>query len=221
MPRTSIVNTAVSRFRPSKWLQDKGYAPHVYMFRNLERGQVVYTQFPLVSQRQINLLFQRPNWDNKKPSTRRDLWKCMAVINLRDYDKSIQLFQNLGRLRYLRDILYAKENYKLRKKNEFGRVWYSGLFRPTFSQEAVADLRESLLKLNPVKDGKTKTLVNKDDAITIYWEDPWRMGDVDKYWKNVLPNIEHEIMKKDCNTFREESTILKDLSLKSLNELKK
>ena len=72
----------------------------------------------------------------------------MCVVDLGDYMDAVQLYQNLVRLRYMRDVLYAKENDKLRLKNEWGNVWNSGLFRPTFTQEAVADLRESLLKLD-------------------------------------------------------------------------
>lgn len=210
MSKSNVLNKGVSRFRPAKWLQEKGYAPQVYIFRNLERGQVVYSQLPLISQKQIDPLFTRPNWDNKKPSTRRDLWKCMAVVSVPSHPMAVQLFQNLGRLRYMRDVLYAQENDKLRKKNDFGRVWHSGHFRPTYTQEAVADLKESLLKLEETPS-----------EATIYWEDPWRMGDLEKYWTKDLPNVKHEMIDRNCNVSREESQILKEIGKKTLESMKK
>lgn len=216
MTRTNLVNKAPSRFRTAKWLESNGYAPQVFLFRNLERGQVVYSQLSIVGQRQINVLFKRPNRENRKPSTRRDLWKCMCVVDLGNYVDAVQLYQNLVRLRYMRDVLYAKENDKLRLKNEWGNVWNSGLFRPTFTQEAVADLRESLLKLDSSSKDVDQNLL---DA-TIYWEDAWRMGDKEKYWTPVLPNVHHELMERTFNTSREESALLKELCLKSLESMK-
>lgn len=145
----------------------------------------------------------------------------MCVVDLGDYMDAVQLYQNLVRLRYMRDVLYAKENDKLRLKNEWGNVWNSGLFRPTFTQEAVADLRESLLKLDSGSGSGTKKDVDQNllDA-TIYWEDAWRMGDKEKYWTPVLPNVHHELMERTFNTSREESAMLKELCLKSLESMK-
>ncbi|SMN20837.1 similar to Saccharomyces cerevisiae YDR296W MHR1 Protein involved in homologous recombination in mitochondria [Maudiozyma saulgeensis] len=211
MSNKSLINKGISRFRPAQWLQKKGLAPHVYLFRNLEKGQVVYSQMPLVSQRQIDPLFLRPNWDNKKPSTRRDLWKCMAVVRVPSHLAAVQLFQNLSRLRYMRDVLYSRENDKLRMKNDMGRVWHSGHFRPGFAQEAVADLKESLLKLDDNSGGEA----------TIFWEDPWRMGDLEKYWTKELPSVKHEMIDRNCNVAREESQILKELAQQTLESMEK
>ena len=125
------VNPATFKFHTAKWLEKTGYAPHVYMFRNLERGQVLYSQFPQISPVQIDKLFKKVNsWDYKKPSKRRDLWKCMCVVNMMDYEKSVNLFQNLNRLRHLRDFTFLKQCNDMRRKNEDGHVWYSGMFRP-------------------------------------------------------------------------------------------
>ena len=140
----------------------------------------------------------------------------MCVVDLGNYVDAVQLYQNLVRLRYMRDVLYAKENDKLRLKNEWGNVWNSGLFRPTFTQEAVADLRESRLKLDSSSKDVDQNLL---DA-TIYWEDAWRMGDKEKYWTPVLPNVHHELMERTFNTSREESALLKELCLKSLESMK-
>lgn len=97
----------------------------------------------------------------------------------------------------------------MRKKNEFGRVWYSGQFRPVYAQEAVADLREALVKL----DGK------EGNSATVYWEDAWRMGDLEKHWNGVLPGLKHELIARDCNTAREESQILKELGKLTLSNM--
>lgn len=209
----NLVNKSVSRFRPGAWLADKGYAPHVYLFRNLERGQVVYSQMPVVGPKQsTGKQFAQPSWDNRLPPQRRDLWKCMAVVAAPSYASAVQLFQNLTRLRHMRDVQAAPkaQAQAMRKKNEFGRVWYSGQFRPVHAQEAVADLREALLKL----DG------GEGNSATVYWEDPWRMGDLDTHWKPVLPGLKHEVIARDCNTAREESQVLKELGLRTLQGMR-
>ncbi|AET38689.1 mitochondrial 54S ribosomal protein mL67 Ecym_3190 [Eremothecium cymbalariae DBVPG len=187
-----------SRFRTAKWLQKAGYAPQVYVFRNLESGQVIYSQLPHFTQRQIDANFYRPNWENKKPSTRRDIWKCMAVVDLPDYASTVKLYQNLCRLRYLREVPERSTAESMRKRDEFGHIWYSSQYRPTYTQEAVADLRESLTKC-------------KSQNITIHWEDPWRMGDLNKHWTPVLPSVKHEVINRVGNIAREESVILKQL----------
>lgn len=37
------------QFRNSNWLKTNGFAPQVYLFRNIESGQVIYSQLPHVS----------------------------------------------------------------------------------------------------------------------------------------------------------------------------
>lgn len=187
-----------SRFRTGKWLQKSGYAPQVFLFRNLESGQVVYSQLPTITQRQINVNFYRPNWENRKPSTRRDIWRCMAVVDLKLYEDSVALYQNLCRLRYLREVSQRAKTEKMRKRNSDGHIWSSAQFRPTYTQEAVADLIQSLTKA-----------ANK--SIKIHWEDSWRMGDRSKYWEPVLPLVEHCLMTRTGNLAREESVILNQL----------
>lgn len=41
-----IFDGFVGRFRHSKWLHARGFGPDVFLFRNLESGQVMYTQLP-------------------------------------------------------------------------------------------------------------------------------------------------------------------------------
>ncbi|QLL33415.1 hypothetical protein HG536_0E03260 [Torulaspora globosa] len=209
---TGVGNLAVRKFRPASWLQKAGYAPQVFVFRNLESGQVVYSQFPNFTQKQVDTLFQRPNWENKKPSTRRDVWKCMCVVDMPDYESSVKLYQNLRRLRYLRDVRMPKEAQSLRKKNDDGNVWYSAQYRPTYAQEAVADLIESL----------SKTLRHtKEKEATLHWEDPWRMGDKAKYWSPALPTVKHTVMSRLGNSAREQSSILRELGEKAKQEFLK
>ncbi|CAI4345525.1 CPG_1a_G0011570.mRNA.1.CDS.1 [Saccharomyces cerevisiae] len=209
------VNHSISRFRPASWFErTKIIPPQVYIFRNLEYGQVLYSQFPNFSQTQVDKLFVRPNWSNRKPSLRRDIWKCMCVVNLQNYKQSVHLYQNLCRLRYLRDVAQRKESDKLRKKDSNGHVWYSGQYRPTYCQEAVADLRESLLKVfeNATQAEKQTAPAKKP---SIYWEDPWRMGDKDKHWNYDVFNalgLEHKLIQRVGNIAREESVILKELA---------
>lgn len=203
-------NLAISKFRPASWLEKAGYAPQVFVFRNLESGQAIYSQFPNFSERQIETLFKRPNWENKKPSTRKDIWRCMCVVNMPDYESSVKLYQNLRRLRYLRDVANPKEANLLRKKNEDGNVWYSMQYRPTYTQEAVADLRECLLKSGQLGNN-----------IEIHWEDPWRMGDKAKYWTSSLPNVKHATMNRLGNTVREQSVLLRELGEKAKSEFAK
>ncbi|QLQ80973.1 hypothetical protein HG537_0E03280 [Torulaspora globosa] len=206
---TSVGNLAIRKFRPASWLQKAGFAPQVFIFRNLESGQVVYSQFPHFTQKQVDTLFQRPNWENKKPSTRRDIWKCMCVVDMPDYESSVKLYQNLRRLRYLRDVRMPNETKSLRKKNQEGNIWYSAQYRPTYAQEAVADLIESL----------SKTLrYTQDKQATLHWEDPWRMGDKSKYWSPILPTVKHTVMNRLGNNAREQSSILRELGEKAKQE---
>lgn len=144
------------------------------------------------------------------PSARRDIWRCMCVVDMPNYESSVQLYQNLRRLRYLRDVSNAKEANLLRKKNEDGNVWYSMQYRPTYTQEAVADLRECLLKSGQGANG-----------IKVHWEDPWRMGDKAKWWTPFLPNVKHVTMNRLGNTAREESALLRELGDKAKEEFAK
>ncbi|KAH3899187.1 related to Mitochondrial homologous recombination protein 1 [Saccharomycodes ludwigii] len=211
----SISRNSSSRFRTAKWLSKAGFAPQVFLFRNLESGQVCYSQLPTINPALVSRLqFKQPNWQNRVPSfNRRDIWKIMCVVTMPSYDLSIKVFQNLNRLRYLRDVVQKKTANEYRKKNEWGQIWYSGNFRPTYSQEAVADLRESILKSGLVEQ--------KDATSTVHWEDEWRMGDVNKYWTSVLPQVKHEVINKQRNCSREESVILKQLGDWALNSMKK
>ncbi|KAL6949811.1 hypothetical protein ACO0QE_000473 [Hanseniaspora vineae] len=201
-----VVANSSNSFRTARWLQKAGYAPQVFVFRNLESGQVCYSQLPTINPRYVNKLqFKQCNKLNRTPDfKRRDIWKAMCVINLTTYKDSIQVFQNLNRLRFLRDVQYKKQNDELRKKH-CGNVFQDGRYAPVFAQEAVADIKESLLK-----SGIEFSKVNGNE-ITLHWEDEWRKGDLDMFWNNDLPQVKHEMIERTLNTGREESVILKKL----------
>ena len=199
---------AAAPMKSIKWLTKRQYPPYIYLFRHLERGQVVYSQTPFPTKQDIENLWPHPNQTNKKPiyGTRRDLWKLMCLVKLPKPEWSLQLYRDLIHLRHLRDIKGINSHREL---NSFGQVWYSGQFRPVYGQEAIADLRECLLK-GPV--GTANNSNNEDNTtnlVTIYWEDLWRMGDKEKYWTDTLPQVEHNQIPRIGNTSREERGILK------------
>lgn len=35
-----------NRYRPASWLRKNEFAPQVFLFRNMESGQVLYSQLP-------------------------------------------------------------------------------------------------------------------------------------------------------------------------------
>ncbi|CCK73015.1 mitochondrial 54S ribosomal protein mL67 KNAG_0M01620 [Huiozyma naganishii CBS 8797] len=202
----------MNKFRTAKWLMKHGSQPQVYLFRHLEKGSVVYSQFPRVTKQSLEKGYPRPCWDNKKPEGRRDLWKLMCLVRTGSHESAVQLYQNLNRLRYMRDVLYPSQAQKWRKLNEDKRIWYSGQFRPVYGQEAVADLRESLLKLN-LGDSQGSEPPNIG-PVTIFWEDLWRMGNKDTHWqeKDFPFPIQHEQIPREGNVVREESALIKELS---------
>lgn len=202
---------AATLMKSIKWLTKRQYPPYIYLFRHLERGQVLYSQTPFPTKQDIENLWPCPNQNNKKPiyGTRRDLWKLMCLVKLPKPEWSLQLYRDLVHLRHLRDI---KGLNTYRELNSFKQVWYSGQFRPVYGQEAIADLRECLLK-GPVGNSNTTEHNNSNsNLVTIYWEDLWRMGDKEKYWTDILPQVEHKQIPRIGNTSREESGLLKLLN---------
>lgn len=181
-----------SKFRSPAWLKYNGFAPRVYLFHNKESGQVIYSQLPHLSNYQIKVQFKRPNWENKKPTKRRDIWDIMCVAEFADHDAALKLYNGLVELRYMREISKRKEAEALRRRNKDGNIWYSGQFRPTYSQESVLDL---------------STVIDEFKLpATVYWENLWRKGD-DKYW-----NLDLAIHKELPLILLNRSVILKELA---------
>ncbi|KAI5953454.1 MHR1 [Candida jiufengensis] len=152
--------------------------PQVFVFKNLFSGQILYSQVPAYHQDQIDEQFINPNWENRKPSRRQDLWKIMCVANFNNYEYATAAYKGLLDLRKVRDIKQKKNANELRKKNNDGNIWFSGQYRPTYSQEAVADLAHVIDQFE---------LENTQ----LFWENEWRRGD-DKYWRVDL--VEHETL---------------------------
>lgn len=173
-------------------------APQVYLFKNLFSGQVLYLQVPAYHQDQIDAQFVRPNWENRKPSRRNDLWKVMAVASFSSYEYAVAAYNGLVQLRAARDTALRTEAKAMRRKNEDGNTWFSGQYRPAHSQEAVADLAHVIDEFE---------LENTQ----IHWENLWRKGD-DSHWRMDL--TEHEALP----TFnpRDQTVMLDELRMKAV-----
>lgn len=197
------------KLRRPTWLRQHRYGPNVYIFRNLETNQVLYTQLPFPQQYNIKKQFQGPNWQNRLPSLRNDLWRPMAVAQTRTYESAVDLYEKLVQLRHMRDYTHNKQANAMRKKNKDGNIWYFSQFRPTYTQEAVADVISSLEHLNvPAK---------------IHWEDAWRRGD-QREWETVA--VDHENMPR--YNPRERHVVLRKIAdesykayFENLNEINK
>lgn len=157
-------------------LQVLNLGPQVFMFKNLFSGQVLYSQVPAYHQDQIDAQFLRPNWENRKPSRRNDLWRVMAVVNFDNYDYAVAAYHGLTQLRKARDIDQQKEAKTMRRKDDEGNTWFSGQYRPTHAQEAVADL---LHVIDEFELENTRA----------FWESLWRKGD-DEHWR--LDLVDHQ-----------------------------
>lgn len=159
------------KFRHESFLRRHGFGPDVFLFRNLETGQVVYTQLPFVQPYNIKKQFQIPNWQNRLPDLRRDIWRPMAVAQLPTYPLAIECFESLVTLRHYRDKIQKQEANKYRMRNEDGNIWYSGQYRPTYTYEAVSDL--------------SSVLDSFETNSNVFWDSQWRKGDESLWSKNV------------------------------------
>uniref|UniRef100_A0A060SXI6 Large ribosomal subunit protein mL67 n=1 Tax=Blastobotrys adeninivorans TaxID=409370 RepID=A0A060SXI6_BLAAD len=162
------------KYRRPNWLRNRRYGPNVFVFRNLETNQVLYTQTPFPQRYNIAKQFQGPNWQNRLPTTRNDLWRAMAVAQLPNYESAVHLYERLVQLRHMRDYTHRDVAMAMRKKNEDGNIWFYSQFRPTYTQEAVSDLISALEHL--------------DVSAKIHWEDSWRRGD-ESHWEDI--EVEH------------------------------
>ncbi|KAI5960419.1 MHR1 [Candida pseudojiufengensis] len=165
-------------FKTEKDLINLNLGPQVFIFKNLFSGQILYSQVPAYHQEQIDQQFINPNWENRKPSRRQDLWKIMCVANFDNYEYATAAYKGLLDLRRVRDIKQKKSANELRRKNGDGNIWFSGQYRPTYSQEAVADLAHVIDQFDL-------------ENTRLLWENEWRRGD-DKYWRTDL--VEHETL---------------------------
>ncbi|CAN6628400.1 hypothetical protein TRVA0_011S02916 [Trichomonascus vanleenenianus] len=182
------------KYRTPTWLRKHRYGPNVFVFRNLETNQVLYTQTPFPQPYNIRKQFQNPNWQNRLPSTRNDLWRAMAVAQLPTYEKAVDLYESLVQLRHMRDWTHRDQAMAWRKTNEDGNIWYSSQFRPTYTQEAVADIISALEHVQPA-------------GAKIHWEDAWRRGE-SEHWQSV--EVEHTEMPR--YNPRERFVVLRDIA---------
>lgn len=192
-----------SKFRNSHWLKTNDFAPQVFLFRNIETGQVVYSQTPHITKFQINQQFFRPNKENKKPHPRHDIWRPLAVAQFHNYQNAVQAYHGLVELRFMRQVSKKDESQAMRKLNEYHRVWYSGQYRPTYTMEATADLSAVIDELKLSENCK------------VYWDGLWWRGD-SKLWNE---NIEHIDMERFGR--REKFVILDEIREKGLLDFAK
>lgn len=157
-------------------LQQLNLGPQVFMFKNLFSGQVLYSQVPGYHQDQIDAQFVRPNWENRKPARRNDLWRVMCVVNFANYDYAVAAYEGLVQLREARDVHLQKDAKEMRRKNDDGNTWYYGQYRPAYTQEAVADLAHVIDEFEL-------------ENTTAFWENLWRKGE-DEHWR--LDLVLHE-----------------------------
>lgn len=179
-------------------LQRLQCAPQVFLFKNLFSGQVLYLQVPAYHQDQIDEQFVRPNWENRRPSRRNDLWKVMAVASFSNYDYAVAAYNGLVQLREARDTALRTELKAMRRKNDDGNTWFSGQYRPSHSQEAVADLAHVIDEFE-LEDTQ------------IHWENLWRKGD-DAHWRMDL--AEHEALP--AFNPRDQTVMLDELRMKAV-----
>ena len=192
-----------TKFRNSFWLKTNEFAPQVFLFRNIETGQVVYSQTPHVTKYQIKQQFFRPNKENKKPHPRHDIWRPLAVAQFNDYQKAVQAYHGLVELRYMRQVSRKDESQSLRKLNDYNRIWCSGQYRPTYTMESTADLSAVIDELNLSENCK------------IYWDGLWWRGDA-KHWNEKIEHIDLERFGR-----REKFVILDEIREKGLLDFEK
>ena len=159
-------------------LQKLQLAPQVFLYKNMFSGQVLYSQTPGFHQDQIDEQFVRPNWENRKPNRRNDMWRVMCVATFSNYEYAVAAYEGLVHLRKLRSTMPRAEGKAQRKLNDDGNIWYSGQYRPTYSQEAVADLAHVIDEFEL-------------ENTSAMWESLWRKGD-DEHWRTDL--VEHDVL---------------------------
>lgn len=188
--------------RSARWLRTFQYGPMVTVFRNLESGQVVFSQTLHPQQFYIDQLFKWPNWQNKKPTVRKDIWRPLAVTELPTHEDAVALYRNLVELRKMRDMSQRDQARAWRKKSPEGNVWFWNQYRPTYTHEAVADLVSALEAM-----GLDKT--------TIHWEHLYRRGD-DGHWDGL--EVAHQELPR--HNPREQHIVLNNLRISSLQRAK-
>lgn len=186
-------------FKSAQDLQKLNLAPQVFMYKNMFSGQVLYSQTPGYHQDQIDEQFVRPNWENRKPSRRNDMWRIMCVVNFASYEYAVAAYEGLVQLRKVRDTMSRAEAKQTRKLNEDGNIWYYGQYRPTYSQEAVADLAHVIEEFEL-------------ENTTAMWESLWRKGE-EEHWRQDL--VQHDVLPLTNPRF--ETVMLDELREKALH----
>jgi hypothetical protein len=181
-------------FRTAEWYRQRKLGPLVCAFRNIETGQVLFTQTLHPQEWYIKDQFRWPNWQNRLPNLRKDLWRPMAVAQLPSHEDAVMFYQDLVELRKRRDRTEKQQAMAWRKKSADGNIWYYSQFRPVYTQEAVADLASAA--------------ASSGVDCVFHWEDAWRKGD-ETNWQDV-PNVQHKVLPR--YNPREQYVLLRRLS---------
>lgn len=185
-------------FKSPEELKKLNLGPQVFLYKNMFSGQVLYSQTPGYHQDQIDEQFIRPNWENRKPSRRQDYWRIMCVVNFASYEYAVAAYEGLVHLRKIRDTLPRSEMKSMRKLNDDKNIWYYSQYRPTYSQEAVADLAHVIEEFE------------LENTVAM-WESLWRKGE-DKHWREDL--VQHDVLPTSNPRF--ETVMLDELREKAL-----
>lgn len=183
--------------RSPRWLRAFQYGPMVSAFRNLETGQVVFTQTLHPQQYYLDRQFKFPNWQNRKPTLRKDIWRPLAVAEVPSHEDAVSLYKNLVELRNMRDRSERKKAKDWRRKSKEGNIWYWNQFRPTYTHEAVADLSSALYAM------RCKS--------TIYWDAEYRKGS-ESVWEDI--EVSHDVLPR--HNPREQFVVLNEIRKQSL-----
>lgn len=198
IPRFSLllIIMVYGGLRSARWLRNLRQAPMVTAFRNLETGQVLYSQTLYPQQFYIDQQFRWPNWQNRKPQIRRDMWRAMAVTELPTWDSAVQMYKNLVQLRTQRDLTMKAQAMAWRRKNSDGNIWFWNQYRPTYTQEAVADICSALEAIN----------LGENRSAIVHWEHMFRKGSED-VWSGI--SAEHREIAPF--SMREQSVALNEI----------
>lgn len=193
----------------ARWLKAFQQAPMVTAFRNLESGQVLFTQTLHPQQFYINQQFKWPNWQNKKPTDRKDIWRPLAVAEMPSHKEAVRLYRNLVLLRQRRDMYERDQAQAWRKKSAEGNIWFANQYRPTYTFEAVADLVSAIEEVQ-TSQGEQST---PSEAI-IHWDSEFRKGD-EKHWEGL--KIDHQLLPR--HNPREQFAVLNRVRQAALDRL--
>lgn len=190
VPPTKFVNQqAPILLTPTQQIQNQ-YGPLVYCFKNRRDGSLTYNTIPLLEPKLIRQVsFDLYHTQELPIYARPDYWDLFYVAKFKNYAISTEVFKNILRLKSMRSISMKRENSQIRRNNSdvIKGEFKDGEFNPFYQQEGVSDLIESIHKSQFFNGGEL------DNQTTIYWDNLYAKGDLEKFWNPKIPSgvIEH------------------------------